>query len=227
MIQKQRTQGMKMLGLKKEARKEPCPVLMAKGENQRLIRRTRKNRNRKITRDRKQTRLLATERTIKIKTLTRIETTETIARDKRSALLLVRTTHPPIEVVGEEGMMGDEACKIVGDATMAHRRDEEGAMIIEEEEEEGALVAILRIGEDQMARLREEEDDMTKTIVVTGTVIIEEEIDLVETDPIDPVVEITIGVVKKGEAPEETIIVVVDLVMAEVVGDDGRTTHFF
>ena len=99
-------------------------------------------------------------------------------------------------------------------------------MIIEEEEE-GALVAILRIGEDKMARLHEEEDDMTKTIVATGTVIIEEETDLVETNPIDPVVEITIGVVKKGEALEETIIVVVDLVMAEVVGDDGRTTHFF
>lgn len=148
-----------------------------------------------------------------------------IIKDK-TTVFLATTPHPKIEVVGEEEMRQDETCKIVGDVTMVHRRDE-GVMTIISLVGAGVLVAILRIEEGRMPHLQEE-DDMMKTIVATaaGTTVITEEIGLMEIGPVDPLVEITTGVVKGGEGLEETIIevvVVVDLVLAaEVVGDDVR-----
>ena len=123
-------------------------------------------------------------------------------------------------------MMADETSKNAGDGMTVHHLGE-GVTITINHEEEGDLVAILRIEEDQMARLLEE-GDTTKTIVViaTGITVIIEEIDLVEIGPIDRLEGTITGVViEEEEALEEMIIVVADLVVAEAEagGDDDKS----
>jgi len=134
---------------------------------------------------------------------------KTITRGKRN-VLLVRIFPPKIEVVVEEEMKGDEPItKNAEEGMMAIRRGD-GAMKTTNLEAEGDLVAIHRIGEDQMARLQEEGGTMKIIAAIAiGIMVIQEERDLLGIDPIDPTEETTIGAVIEEEALEEMITVVV------------------
>lgn len=74
---------------------------------------------------------------------------------------------------------------------------------------------------------------MTIVAISTGIKVISEERDIPEKEPIGQLVETTIGVVIEAEAAEEPIFVVgrgveisiIDLVVAEALGDDGRSAR--
>ena len=160
---------------------------------------------------------------MKTKVSIRPETIRMIIKDKTN-VPLARIQYPKIEVVGEEGMMGDGTPKIAGDGMTVHLRDEGTMTTINREEEEGDLVVILLIEEDQMVHLQEEGGTTTIIVAITiGITVMLEEIDSPVKDPIDPLVERTKGLVIEEEVLEETITVVTDLVAAEVVGDDDRS----
>ena len=74
---------------------------------------------------------------------------------------------------------------------------------------------------------------MTIVAISTDIKVISEERDIPEKEPIGQLVEITIGLVIEVEAVEEPIIVVgrggeisiIDLAVAEALGDDGRSAR--